>query len=81
MEAYEKYHPDVITLDITMPVMDGLEALSKIMQSDKNAKAIIITAAGQQSMVIKALNLGAERFLMKPFNPEEVKKALEELIG
>lgn len=81
VEAYEKYHPDVITLDITMPVMDGLEALSKIMQSDKKAKAIIITAAGQQSKVIQALKLGAERFLMKPFNPEEVKKALEELIG
>ena len=81
VEAYQKYHPDVITLDITMPVMDGLEALSKIMQLDKNAKAIIITAAGQQSKVIQALKLGAERFLMKPFNPEEVKKALGELIG
>ena len=78
---YKKNKPDIITLDITMPVMDGLEALKQIMEYDKEAKAIMITAAGQQQKVITALKLGAAKFIMKPFNKDEVIGAFEELRG
>lgn len=81
VEAYKKCQPDVLTLDVTMPVMDGLEALKQIMEVDKEAKVIMITAAGQQSKVIQALKLGATRFIMKPFEKEEVKKSLEEMMA
>jgi CheY-like chemotaxis protein/CheY-specific phosphatase CheX len=75
--AYKQYHPDVLTLDITMPVQDGIEALKEIMAYDKKARVIMVTAAGQQSKVIEALKLGAEKFVMKPFDIEELKKALQ----
>ncbi|MDD6797295.1 MAG: response regulator [Clostridia bacterium] len=78
---YKKNKPDIITLDITMPVMDGLEALKQIMEYDKEAKVIMITAAGQQQKVITALKLGAAKFMMKPFNKDEVIGAFEELRG
>lgn len=80
LEAYKEYKPDLITLDITMPVMDGVEALEKIMESDPGAKVIMITAAGQQQKVIKALRVGAAKFIMKPFNRDEVLNALQEII-
>ncbi len=80
LEAYKEYRPDLITLDITMPVMDGVEALEKIVEFDSGAKVIMITAAGQQQKVIKALRVGASKFIMKPFNREEVLAALQEII-
>ncbi len=76
VEAYKRYHPDLVTLDITMPVMEGLEALRQILEYDPAAKVIMVTAAGQQSKVIEALKQGAKKFVMKPFDPEEIKKTL-----
>jgi DNA-binding NarL/FixJ family response regulator len=70
--AYREYRPDIITLDITMPQMDGVEALKEIMKFDPDAYAIMITAAGQQQKVITALKAGAAKFVMKPFMKEEV---------
>ena len=81
VELYKKCQPDVLTLDITMPVMDGIEALKQIMDSDEDAKVVMITAAGQQSKVIQALKLGAAKFVMKPFDKEEVRKTLEEMMN
>lgn len=80
VEEYKKHHPDVMTLDITMPVMDGLEALKEIMDYDEDAKVIMVTAAGQQGKVIEALKVGAQKFIMKPFDKEELKKALESVV-
>lgn len=77
VEEYKKYRPDVITLDITMPVMDGLEALEVIKAYDDNVKAIMITAAGQQGKVIEAIRHGAAHFMMKPFHEAEVIEGLE----
>ena len=74
--AYKTYYPDIITLDITMPNMDGTEALKEIKAYDSNAKVIMITAAGQQHKVIEALKLGAKRFITKPFDKEEILKNL-----
>ena len=82
-EGYDKYcelNPDFVTLDITMPVMDGLEALEEIMKFDKKAKVVMITAAGQQVKVIQALKIGAEKFVVKPFDKEKVRRTLEEMV-
>lgn len=70
--AYMQYKPDVITLDITMPNMDGIEALREILSVDRNARAIMISAAGQQQKIIEALKIGAEKFITKPFEPSDV---------
>lgn len=80
IEEYKKNKPDILTLDITMPVMDGLEALEEIMKFDKKAKVVMITAAGQQVKVIQALNIGAEKFVVKPFDKEKVRRTLEEMV-
>lgn len=80
VEEYKKHKPDILTLDITMPVMDGLEALKEIMEYDKKARVVMITAAGQQVKVIQALKIGAEKFVVKPFDREKVRRTLEEMV-
>lgn len=73
--GYEKYielRPDLVTLDITMPILDGLGALEKIMQLDSEAKVIMVTAAGQKSKMVEAIKLGAAEFIQKPFEPEQI---------
>ena len=80
VEAYKEVRPDLVTLDITMPKMDGLEALTQILAFDADAKAIMITAAGQQDKLIKALKVGAKRFISKPFNEEEILKNISEVL-
>lgn len=77
VEAYKQHKPDIITLDITMPQKDGVEALKEIVEYDKNANVIMITAAGQQPKVIQALKIGASKFVMKPFRKEDVMKGFE----
>ncbi len=79
--AYKQYSPDVVTLDITMPNMSGTEALKEIKEYDSDAKAIMITAAGQQNKVIEALKLGAEKFITKPFDKEEIIKSINEIMN
>lgn len=78
-EGYLKYkelHPDIVTMDITMPTMDGIESLSLIKREDKNAKVVMITAAGQKEKMVEALKRGAEEFIMKPFDEPEVLETL-----
>ena len=77
--AYKQYQPDIVTLDITMPNMDGIECLEKIMGYDPDANVIMITAAGQQNKVIKALKEGAKKFVTKPYNVEDVLKNIGEM--
>lgn len=79
--AYKQFNPDVITLDITMPVMSGTDALKEIKDYDSDAKAVMITAAGQQNKVIEALKLGAEKFVTKPFDKEEILKSISEILA
>lgn len=78
IEAYKKYHPDVITMDITMPVMNGVEAIKQIFAYDKDAKAIMITAAGQEKKVIEALQIGVRNFIVKPFKNEDIVQSVRE---
>ncbi len=72
IEAYKQHKPDLVTLDITMPVMDGIEALKNLLEIDPDVNAVMITAAGQQSKLIEALKFGAKRFITKPFEKEEI---------
>ncbi len=79
--AYKQCSPDLVTLDITMPNMDGTQALRQIIEFDEQAKVIMITAAGQQHKIIEALKAGAEKFVTKPFEKEEVLKAVRETMA
>ena len=80
LEAYKKFKPDAVTLDIAMPEMDGLEALEKILEADPGANAVMITAAGQQEKLIRALRAGAKRFISKPFNEEEILSNISDVL-
>ena len=71
--------PDIVTLDITMPIMDGVEALKHIKAFDKNAKVIMISAMGQERIVRDAVMAGAIGFIIKPFNEETIVKAFSKL--
>ena len=72
VENYKQHKPDVVTMDITMPEMDGITALQEIRNMDPLATVVMVTAMGQQSMVIKAIKAGAKDFIVKPFEPERV---------
>ncbi len=80
VNKFKELRPDLVTLDITMPVMDGLEALKCIREVDGNAKVIMVTAAGQQNKMIDAIKLGASEFVTKPFEPEEIVKMVNKLV-
>jgi len=69
--------PDVVTLDITMPEMGGLEALRRIKEADPSAKVIIVSAMGQQQIMLEALDSGAVEFIVKPFQPTKVLEAVK----
>lgn len=77
---YKDLHPDLVTMDITMPILDGIEALKAIMSFDPNAKIIMVTAAGQVSKVTEALKLGALEFLTKPFEPEVITDVVKRIL-
>lgn len=77
---YKELKPDVVTMDITMPVMNGLEALECIKRDDGDAKVIMVTAAGQKEKMVQAIKEGADEFVSKPFEPEQVLHALEKIL-
>jgi two-component system, chemotaxis family, chemotaxis protein CheY len=81
-EAVDKYfdlRPDIVTMDITMPEMDGVEALSEIKKKHPSAKIIMISALGQESWVRKAIILGASGFVIKPYKEEHIIQTLNKL--
>jgi len=81
IDMYQEKRPDLVLLDITMPKMDGITALKKILVLDPDAKIIMCSALGQQRLIVQAIQLGAKDFIVKPFRPERVissiKKALD----
>lgn len=79
IEKYKEHYPnvDLVTMDITMPKMDGITALEKIIEFDKNAKVIMISALGKQELVKKSLLLGAKNYIVKPLDR---KKVLERIV-
>ena len=74
---YMELKPDVVTLDITMPNKDGLQAIKEIKKIDPNAKVIMCSAMGQQAMVLEAIQSGAVDFIVKPFQPDRVLEAIQ----
>ena len=81
VEMYNKEKPDIVTMDITMPDMDGIEAVKNIRATDPNAKIIMCSAMGQQSMVMDAIKAGAKDFIVKPFQADRVLEAVKKAIG
>jgi two-component system chemotaxis response regulator CheY len=75
--AYQTLRPDVVTMDITMPEMDGITATREIMAQFPTAKIIMVTSHGQEKMVLDALKAGAKGYVLKPFQPRKVAEALE----
>lgn len=80
-ETYQAEKPDLVLMDITMPNMDGIQALRAIKEFDNGAKVVMCSAMGQESMVLEALKLGAKDFLVKPFKPERILEAVEKVLG
>ena len=76
VQMYKDLKPDVVTMDITMPEMDGIAAVKEIKASDPAAKVVMVSAMGQQAMVIEAIRSGAADFIVKPFQPDRVLEAL-----
>ena len=81
VELYQKTKPDLVTMDITMPEMDGITALKEIRRIDPNANIIMCTAMGQKSMVLEAVAAGAKDFIVKPFQPDKVLEAVQKAAG
>lgn len=79
VQKYMELKPDIVTLDITMPIMDGLQALKAIRLLDQNSKIMMVSAMGQESLVKEAVISGAKGFIIKPFKEEHIVKTLEKL--
>lgn len=81
VDKYNEAKPDLVLMDITMPEMDGIQALKAIKGNDPNAAVIMCSAMGQQAMVIEAIQSGAKDFIVKPFQAERVLEAVKKVIG
>jgi two-component system, chemotaxis family, chemotaxis protein CheY len=80
VQLYRAAQPDAVVMDITMPVKDGIAALDEIRQFDPQARVIMLTALGQEGMVLQAVRAGAKEYLCKPFNPERLIQALDKVL-
>ena len=81
IERFQELRPELVTLDITMPEKDGLEALQEIMAIDPNAKVVMCSALGQESKVLESIKLGAKDFVVKPFEPQRVLSAIDKALS
>lgn len=78
---YKDLKPELTTMDITMPEMDGISAVKEIMKLNPSAKVIMCSAMGQQAMVIDAIQAGAKDFIVKPFQPNRVLEAVQKVVA
>ena len=81
VDLYKKEKPDVVTMDITMPDMDGIEAVKQIRAFDPNAKIIMCSAMGQENIVVDAIKKGAKDFVVKPFQNERIIDAIQRVMN
>ena len=81
VEKYAEVKPDLVMMDITMPEMDGIQALKNIKAADSGAKVIMCSAMGQQAMVIESIQSGAKDFIVKPFQADRVLEAVKKVLG
>jgi two-component system chemotaxis response regulator CheY len=79
IQKYQELSPDIVTMDITMPEMDGLASLKKILETDSSANVVMVSAMGQESMVREAVQSGAKGFIVKPFKEDAILSALGNL--
>lgn len=80
-QMYNQLKPDLVTMDITMPGMNGIEAMLKILESDPHAKIIMITAIDQKRMILDAIESGARHYIIKPFQEEKVLSTINEVLN
>ena len=83
IESYKRLKPDIVTLDIIMPEIDGIDALKaikEILAHDGNAKIVMVSAMGQQEMVVESIQAGAKDFIVKPFQPQRVTETVARLL-
>ncbi len=81
IERYKELRPDLVTMDIVMPDMGGIEAVREIIKSDPDAKILMCSAMGQQALVVEAIQAGAKDFVVKPFQPSRVLEAVQRVLG
>ena len=81
VEKYKELSPDLVLMDITMPEMDGIQALKEIKKLDPNAKVIMCSAMGQQAMVVESIQAGARDFIVKPSQEDRVLEAVKKVVG
>ncbi len=81
VKEYKKLRPDLVTMDITMPVMDGINAVKQIVDHDPKAQVIMISSLDQKFMVLTALQNGARHYIIKPFSPDKVLKIVNDVLG
>ncbi|MFZ3577035.1 response regulator [Virgibacillus sp. DJP39] len=81
VEKYQELKPDLITMDITMPEMNGVDAVKEIKKLNADAKVIMCSAMGQQGMVLEAIQAGAKDFIVKPFTPDRIKESVEKVLN
>lgn len=81
VEKYKEVSPDLVLMDITMPEMNGIEAVKAIRKVDANAKIVMCSAMGQQAMVIECIQAGARDFIVKPFQADRVLEAVRRVVG
>ena len=81
VEKYNELKPDLVLMDITVPEMDGIQALKAIKAADADAKVIMCSAMGQQAMVIESIQSGAKDFIVKPFQADRVLEAVKKVVG
>lgn len=80
LQKFEQFHPDLITMDLTMPNMDGLECIKRIIAKGTGVSILVVSALSDKATALRALQYGARGFICKPFNEEDIKAALERLI-
>lgn len=83
LEGYDRYvelRPDIVTMDITMPVLDGIESLKKIKSGYPDAKVVMVTAAGQKTKMVEAVQNGASEFVSKPFETQQLKSVIDSVM-
>jgi two-component system chemotaxis response regulator CheY len=81
VERYRALKPDLVTMDIVMPDMSGIDAVREICRTDPEAKILMCSAMGQQALVVEAIQAGAKDFVVKPFQPSRVLEAVQRLLG
>ncbi len=81
IEDYKFHQPDLVTMDIVMPEMSGIDALKKILQEDAAARIVVCSALGQKNLIMDAVNAGAKDFIVKPFQSDQVLEVAERVVS